>query len=261
MPTPSRTGACLRLRWAARPGSARWQDVQFSSPSRSRPASAGVGLRVVGEPLEAGDDRVRRPSAAWAGDRQRDGQQEPDGPEAGRRPSRVRHRYDLPGEVSWSDVDPFNDREGRQSGGHLSVGFGGGRVVFHPTIPETAAEAILRGPTSWPCSPVAPPTRPRPPTRPLRRPDWRWPGTVDEVRGHQPGQGATHVSAAPTPRTEGQACPQLDNPGGVVRLVPGERQDELRAPRLQGRRGRPDPAVVDDRPAEREQLAERGEAQ
>jgi hypothetical protein len=52
------------------------------------------------------------------------------------------------------------------------------------------------------------------------------PAPLTDFRSHQSGQGVTHVSAAPAPRPQRQAYLHLRNSGGVVRLVPRERQDE-----------------------------------
>src|SRR5262249_51089912 len=81
------------------------------------------------------------------------------------------------------------------------------------------------------------------------------PAPVANVWSHEPGQGVTEVFAGPTPPPESQADSQLGDAGGVIRLVPGERQDQLGASGLEGRRRGADSAVVDHRPAQREQLA------
>lgn len=75
---------------------------------------------------------------------------------------------------------------------------------------------------------------------------------------HQSRQRASHVPACSVPWPQSSAAAQLGDSGGVVRLIPRDRQEELRAAGVKGCSGRSDPAVVDDCAAERKKLPEGG---
>ena len=117
------------------PGSARWQDVQLSSPSRSSPASTGS---VFGSAANRSKPATTGWASAAAGRGAGAGRERPTSSPTAARPSRVR---------AGSDIDAISQgvSRGLVISGRVAVRRAVRGFSRTSTIPEIAREAMLRG--------------------------------------------------------------------------------------------------------------------